>query len=427
MIRRSVLALVFGLFLLANAPVAAFDIDVDGNGERDALTDGLLALRYLFGFTDTTLIEGAVGNNATRATAAQIEAYLQTNLAQLDIDNDDNTDALTDGLLVLRYLFGFEGNALLQGAISSGATRTGATEIEAYIESLRTRTYTVTPISGFTIEGAIPNITLVKDGNDNDVVLLVYSSPVGLCEATSTDGLTFSGTGIKSSDLIRVLDPVPQTLYVTDVLVRPLPSGTRRYFIKALTPPGNTERHIYLADRTVDGVITLGNDHAPVYTGGPNDDNRVEVFDIIEALDGKWVMYYVSPTGTPMNSGRSAISSDRGLSWTFHNDDPFSDKGMARAQDRNVDPAVLRLQDDTFIAVTMRAAKLYFWNSADGYVWEEIGGSEINISQWDAAEVDDAIGLFDPTLLQLPDGTIYMYVTAGQGTTDRLVAAKITY
>ena len=100
---------------------------------------------------------------------------------------------------------------------------------------------------------------------------------------------------------------------------------------------------------------------------------------------------------------------------------------MTRAQDRNVDPAVLRLQDDTFIAVTMRAAMLYFWNSTDGYVWEEIGASEINISQWDAAEVDDAVGLFDPTLLQLPDGTIYMYVTAGQGTTDRLVAAEITY
>ena len=130
MIRHSILVLVFGLFLLANGPVAAFDIDVDGNGERDALTDGLLALRYLFGFTGTTLIEGAVGNNATRATAAQIEAYLQTNLAQLDIDDDDNTDALTDGLLVLRYLFGFEGNALLQGAISSGATRTGASVVK---------------------------------------------------------------------------------------------------------------------------------------------------------------------------------------------------------------------------------------------------------------------------------------------------------
>ena len=37
MIRHSVLVLVFGLFLLANVPVAAFDIDVDGNGERDAL------------------------------------------------------------------------------------------------------------------------------------------------------------------------------------------------------------------------------------------------------------------------------------------------------------------------------------------------------------------------------------------------------
>jgi len=426
MIRCSAYVILLGLFLLPSPSASAFDIDVDGNGERDALTDGLLALRYLFGFTGTTLVEGAVGNNAARATAVQIEAYLQTNLAQLDIDDDDNTDALTDGLLVLRYLFGFKGDSLLQGAISSRASRAGTTDIEAYIESLRTRTYTVTPISGFTIEGTIPNVTLVKDGSDNEVVLLVYSSPVGICEATSTDGLTFSGTGIKSSDLIRVLDPIPQTLYVTGVLVRSLPSGTWRYFIKALTPPGNTERHIYVAERTTDGVITLANDHAPVYTGGPTDESRVEVIDLIEALAGEWVMYYVAPSSSAGNS-RNATSLDQGLSWTFHDDNPFSDITLTGAQNINVDPAVFRLQDDTFIAVTMRAAKLYFWNSTDGYVWEEIGGSEIDISLWDAAEVDDAVGLFDPTLLQLSDGSIYMYVTAGQGTTDRLVAAKITY
>ena len=122
MIRCSAYVILLGLFLLPSPSASAFDIDVDGNGERDALTDGLLALRYLFGFTGTTLVEGAVGNNAARATAVQIEAYLQTNLAQLDIDDDDNTDALTDGLLVLRYLFGFKGDSLLQGAISSGAT-----------------------------------------------------------------------------------------------------------------------------------------------------------------------------------------------------------------------------------------------------------------------------------------------------------------
>ena len=42
----------------------------------DPLTDGLLVLRYLFGFTGDTLITGAVGANCTRCDAPSIEAYL---------------------------------------------------------------------------------------------------------------------------------------------------------------------------------------------------------------------------------------------------------------------------------------------------------------------------------------------------------------
>jgi DNA-binding beta-propeller fold protein YncE len=62
--------------------VAVFDrdvpsYDIDGDGQTDALTDGLLLLRYLFGFTGATLVTGAVDlANCTRCTAAVIEAYL---------------------------------------------------------------------------------------------------------------------------------------------------------------------------------------------------------------------------------------------------------------------------------------------------------------------------------------------------------------
>ena len=34
--------------------------DIDDDGELDALTDGLLILRHLFGFSGSTLTEGAV-------------------------------------------------------------------------------------------------------------------------------------------------------------------------------------------------------------------------------------------------------------------------------------------------------------------------------------------------------------------------------
>jgi hypothetical protein len=47
----------------------------DGDGETGALTDGLLLLRYLFGFRDETLIAGALSSSATRDSSSEIETY----------------------------------------------------------------------------------------------------------------------------------------------------------------------------------------------------------------------------------------------------------------------------------------------------------------------------------------------------------------
>lgn len=52
-----------------------------------------------------------------------------------DIDNSGTLDALTDGLIFLRYGFGLRGDILVSGAISSDATRTSSADIETYIES----------------------------------------------------------------------------------------------------------------------------------------------------------------------------------------------------------------------------------------------------------------------------------------------------
>ena len=52
--------------------------DIDGDGQLEPLTDGLLLLRYLFGFRGATLVNGAVDlANCTRCTAAEIEAYIE--------------------------------------------------------------------------------------------------------------------------------------------------------------------------------------------------------------------------------------------------------------------------------------------------------------------------------------------------------------
>ena len=57
-------------------------------------------------------------------------------IQQLDVDDNGEVDALTDTLLISRYVFGFRGEALIDGAIGEGATRTSSEEIEAYLEAL---------------------------------------------------------------------------------------------------------------------------------------------------------------------------------------------------------------------------------------------------------------------------------------------------
>jgi hypothetical protein len=111
-------------------------LDVDANGSLEALADGLLVLRYHFDFTGATLISGAVAANCTRCDAAAIESYLAGLGTTLDIDGDGSLEALTDGLLVLRYLFGFAGATLTSGAVGANCTRCDAGEIVPYLQTL---------------------------------------------------------------------------------------------------------------------------------------------------------------------------------------------------------------------------------------------------------------------------------------------------
>jgi hypothetical protein len=111
----------------------SFDIDADEKLAADALTDGLLVIRYLFGFSGDALIADATSNDATRQDASEITSYLNDAESELDIDGDGDAGALTDGLILIRYLFGFSGDALISGAVSANAERTSAEQIEAYI------------------------------------------------------------------------------------------------------------------------------------------------------------------------------------------------------------------------------------------------------------------------------------------------------
>lgn len=109
--------------------------DIDGNGQADALTDGLMYLRYLFGLRGSEFYAGVIEPDVV-LSVGEIEANAKTLTETIgDIDGDSQADALTDGLLLLRYLFGLRGDPLVDSAVALNATRTTATQIESYIEN----------------------------------------------------------------------------------------------------------------------------------------------------------------------------------------------------------------------------------------------------------------------------------------------------
>jgi len=112
-----------------------FSWDADADTKAEALSDGLLLIRYLFGFTGQSLVSGAVASAGQRTSGSDIETYFEGEADQLDIDNNGEALALSDGLLLIRYLFGFRDDALVTGAVAEDAVRT-TQEIELYLESL---------------------------------------------------------------------------------------------------------------------------------------------------------------------------------------------------------------------------------------------------------------------------------------------------
>lgn len=122
----------------AQSTVGTHILDVDGNNGYDAATDGVLILRHLFGLSGTALTNNALGSGFSPARVADpaLGNYLIDVLPYLDADGNGQVDALTDGLMILRQLLGLAGTAITQGAMGAGATRTPSA-VGTYIQTLR--------------------------------------------------------------------------------------------------------------------------------------------------------------------------------------------------------------------------------------------------------------------------------------------------
>ena len=121
-------------FLAGTIPSGS--LDIDGNENYDALTDGLLLLRGMFGLDGSALVTGTIASDAAYTESVDIESRIEALGELADIDGNGQIDALTDGLLTLRYLFGLQGDTLINGVVADDATRTTSEGIEAHLESL---------------------------------------------------------------------------------------------------------------------------------------------------------------------------------------------------------------------------------------------------------------------------------------------------
>ena len=74
--------------LSASSCPGCFNWDIDDDGEAIALTDGLMMIRHMFGFGGDSLTAGAIGGEAGRATSDAISGYLTGASAELDVDGD---------------------------------------------------------------------------------------------------------------------------------------------------------------------------------------------------------------------------------------------------------------------------------------------------------------------------------------------------
>jgi hypothetical protein len=124
-----------GAAYLFDTKSASASLDADGNGTADALSDGILILRYLFDPTGAWNVNDAMGSGAIRTTRDSISTFLDGGKSTaLDADGNGTADALSDGILILRYLFDSEGAWNVNDALGSGATRTTRAAIKAYLD-----------------------------------------------------------------------------------------------------------------------------------------------------------------------------------------------------------------------------------------------------------------------------------------------------
>ena len=273
--------------------------------------------------------------------------------------------------------------------------------------------WTVRPDAGFRIANAsIPNVGWVKSE-----VWLTVGGAGGVRLYRSMQGENATG----SQPLPGLSSALSGTGYVpAETVPREGADGTRTLFVLGLAPPGASGAVLYRLRENASGQFAR-DPQTPVFTG---ENQFIGVPDVYPTTDGRLRLVYVA-RGTARSNARTAVSVDGGQSFTAEFDDPFGDLNVAMpgAGNTNVDPAVVKLAQGGYLAVAMRLKKLYLFTSAEGRAFVPANdGAPIEAASF----LPNATGFFDPTLVQLPDGRVLMYVTIEQpGQAESVVRATL--
>lgn len=189
--------------VVSSSILSQANLDLDGDQTYDALTDGLLILRSMFGLTGEALISGAISDSAVYSTSTEIELRFKDVKNLLDVDNNGSIDALTDGLIILRYLFGLRGQSLISSVISADAQRTDPYDVLSYVgqlASLNIEACMNAPSRFYKMPSSGQNVSFGLEGEDKDffeVSIDGYLSFKDTVPSSSADGDQVFEIGVK--------------------------------------------------------------------------------------------------------------------------------------------------------------------------------------------------------------------------------------
>ena len=228
--KKIILTLLLTLSALVNVnAVAAFSLDIDGNGTINASNDGLIIFKYLLN-SNANNLHTTISSNAAddRKTTAQLKAYLDNAGDILDIDGNGTTNASNDGLIVFKYLLNSNANNL-HTTIASNApgSKTTTINLKAYLDQ-----YTNTDVSNLysgdrpteltaeqiadangAADDSNAHLTVLRYANFGDYVVNILSNKIVIRDESDNYAIVYEITS-SENNLAQLDDAEFQALYL---------------------------------------------------------------------------------------------------------------------------------------------------------------------------------------------------------------------